>query len=125
MYTDTNDRSIRNKTDSIVDFITDLDCDLFTIAETYFTDNVSFTSVVSPPGYKFIHISRYRNSRGGVGLIYRENLEVKINQTLSFKSFEMRFWMSVGFFGSNSLRFTVVHRPPPSNTNKLRNAMFL
>ena len=46
-----------------------------------------------------------------------------MKQKLSFNSFEI---LDVSVVcGSNSLRLAVIYIPPPSNTNKLRNAIFL
>ena len=78
-------------------------------------------SDVTPTGYVFRHVSRERRG-GGVAVLCKKSLNVKINSMNRYKSFE--YIDTMLHSNSKTLRLVVVYRPPPSRTNGLTNELF-
>jgi hypothetical protein len=74
-----NARSIKNKTTSLVDYITDNDIDVIAITETWLgTDGRDrvVEGEVCPPGYNLLHVPRPHGKGGGVAVLYKANLNI-------------------------------------------------
>lgn len=117
-----NTRSIRNKSDLIKEFLLDSKLDILALTETWLQGNNDQYSIrdITPTNYVFKHIDR-KSRGGGVGLIYNKAFNFKSKPRNEFRSFEL---IDVVISGSNSIRVTVIYRPPPSNTNHLTLELF-
>ena len=84
-------------------------------------DEASITELC-PEGFKFIHAPRSNNNRGGgVGLLFKNNLQVKKKLCDSFSSFEC---MDILLLNLINVRIFVIYRPPPSQVNGLTALLF-
>ncbi len=120
-----NARSVRNKCQAIKDYVVDNDIDVLAITETWLSTGDGDACVIAdlcPNGYKFSH--RPRGSKGGgVGILYKSSLSIKIQKVTKYKSFEHVQYILKS--ASKCFRICVVYRPPPSKKNKLTPSMFL
>ena len=85
-----NARSYRNKTTSIHDFILSNNIDLLAITEKWLGTDIDDTIICQllPTVYLFLHCPRTSGQRGGgVGLVYRADLSVKIDQDVANDSY--------------------------------------
>ena len=111
-----NSRSIRNKSSVLKDFVVDKDIDLFALTETWLRPgNIDCVEIgdLCPTGYDFIHIPR-ESRGGGVGLLFKESLDIKCKNSewnFSFQSFE---FLDVCFKSSKMIRMIIIYRPPSS-----------
>ena len=120
-----NARSINNKTLHIKDYVVDNKIDILAITEAWLKsdDDCYFTiRDICPQDYVFNHIPRTTGTGGGVGLLFKKNLEIKKLQTRIFRSFEL---MEV-LLHTRSLTtpIVVVYRPPTSSINGLTSSLF-
>ena len=85
-----NARSIKNKATILNDFVIENKIDIMAFTETWLlagdTDG-AVISDVTPAGYVFRHVSRERRG-GGVAVLCKKSLNVKINLMNRYKSFE-------------------------------------
>ncbi|KAJ8047785.1 hypothetical protein HOLleu_06878 [Holothuria leucospilota] len=84
-----NTRSVRNKCSAFVDFVLDNDFDIVAITETWLKhgDDVIIGDI-TPAGYTFKHVTRPTKFGGGVGILFRTSLSVKIKDVEPYVSFE-------------------------------------
>ena len=120
-----NARSINNKSQKIKDFVVDNDLDILAITETWLSsenDTSYVTGELCPNGYKFLHIPRCSRG-GGVGLLFKGSLKVKLSKCSQFSTFEHAQYV----FKSTSkcYQIFVVYRPPPSSKNKCTISSFM
>ena len=111
-----NSRSVRNKSSILKDFVVDKYIDLLALTETWLRPgNVDCVEIgdLCPTGYDFIHIPRELRG-GGVGLLFKESLDVKCKNSewnTSFQSFE---FLDARFKSSKMIRMIIIYRPPSS-----------
>lgn len=85
------------------------------LTETWLTDqsDQAIISSITPAGYSMIHTPRANGARGGgVAVIYRQNMNVKLMKRHHATSFETTD--SKVMHKSEVVRFLVIYRPPPS-----------
>ena len=123
-----NCRSVKNKTLAIYDFIISNDLDMLVITETWLgskVDKVCLSELV-PDGYKISHVPRLKREGGGVAILHKTSIKIKIDSSSKDGDFEQFEFMdciiSVRDF---STRLVVIYRPPPSKTNGLSTSKFL
>ena len=76
----------------INDIITDQECNLMCLTETWVKPNEYIAlNEASPPGYSYVHQPRSTGRGGGVGLIHSENLVVTQKYSHKFNSFEILY----------------------------------
>ncbi len=124
-----NARSMRkkNKSTAFCDFVITerLDCLAFT--ETWLRGDTRDNRVLADmertlPNFKFHHIHRVHKKGGGVGVLVRDGLQVRMKEQYEFQSMEcMNLQISSA---STSLELVVIYRPPPSTKNKLTSNLF-
>lgn len=124
-----NAQSVKNKTLALADYITGHDLDVVAIAETWLgtSGDATVISELLPTGYNIKHVPRQGKSAGygGVALIYKTSINVKVTDSHlinNFESFEhMECHVKV-----NTVDFIlcVIYRPPPSRSNKLKTSTF-
>ena len=111
---------MRNKTDSIYNLIISNDIDLLVLTETWLgNSDQGVISELLPDGYKIIHKVRNNGRGGGVALVYKSTMDVKVvSREDTFTHFEYLECVI------NFTRLCIIYRPPPSKKNQLRNSVF-
>lgn len=111
-----NTRSVRNKAMIVKDFAVDNDIDALALTETWLRsdndDNIEIGTLV-PTGYRFLHVPRPLGRGGGVGLLFKDTLNINTTLTVSFNTFEL---MDVRLRSLQSVRVLIIYRPPESNS---------
>ncbi|VDI45621.1 Hypothetical predicted protein, partial [Mytilus galloprovincialis] len=120
-----NCRSVKNKTVSLCDFIQSINVDLLALSETWLGTTIDklVTSELIPDGYDIHQVSRKDQRGGGLAVVYKTNLDVKlVKNDCHSTHFEL---MECKIATKNQhLRLCVIYRPPPSKANKFRNSIF-
>ena len=120
-----NAQSAVRKALDLSDLITEKSLDFLVVTESWLHESGDDAVIrdMTPAGYKFCHCPRATGQRGGgIALIYRSGIIVRLCDSSSFQSFEsMNFVISCG---KHSVRTVALYRPPPSPANKLTEAMF-
>ena len=77
---------------------------------------------ITPTRYKLLHLPRTHWRGGGVGILYKNNIDIKRQQTKSFQSFEHLELL----LDSNGkwARLIVLYRPPPSVKKQVKCGCF-
>ena len=121
-----NCRSANNKTLAISDFIISSNIDVCAITETWLSNQISpaMLNDLTPNGFKFLNHPRIGKKGGGLGIIYRRNLDVKLfdSKELKFKNFE--YLNCTIAFKNKTFFLGVVYRPPPSKANGFSTSSF-
>ncbi len=115
-----NAQSVKNKCDSIKDYIVDHDYDILAITETWLrtdTDDIVTQSII-PSGYNIKHVPRASGRGGGVAVIYKQSIPVTLISNCEYKTFE-HIECLLKIQGAH-LRLVTVYRPPPSKVNGLK-----
>ena len=96
----------------VKDFAVDNDVDILALTETWLRPgNIDDIDVGSlrPTGYRFLHVPRSQGRGGGVGVLFKDSLDVNTSVTDSFETFE---FMDVRLRNCQSVRILIVYRPP-------------
>ena len=111
-----NAQSVRNKTETIVDYIIENDIDICAFTETWLSeeDNIKIGDL-TPSGYSFSHVPRSDRPGGGVGLLYKSGLDIRSVEITRKRSFEYQHVLLVS--GSTSTRILIIYRPPNSQNH--------
>ena len=121
-----NARSIRNKTDLLIDHLIDADTDLLAITETWLSPGETDAKTikdVTPERYTFAHVQRKNRRDGGIGFLCRSTFTVTHNRKQAMRTFE---FMDIDVSSPNTyIKLIIVYRPPLSNNNKLTFVDFL
>ena len=107
-----NARSVRNKTDEIVQYILEKNIDVCIITETWLKndDNVIIGELV-PSGYKIDYVSRNGRRGGGIAIIYKATCRLqKLEPIITSDAFE--FTEVILSSGNGHARIIAVYRPP-------------
>jgi hypothetical protein len=121
-----NARSVCNKATEINDYITDRNLDVLYITETWLKgnerDNVVLAELL-PPNFDIIQKARRQGRGGGVALIHRKDISVKLCESKQYDSFEHILTKLV----ASSLTYHVItlYRPPPNQKNQLTSSSFI
>lgn len=118
-----NAASMKKKTTSIVDYVTENNVDILGLTESWLNgdhrDNHPMADLgKSLPHFQFHHLPRTEKRGGGIFLLSRKGIDVKENEVNDYRSFEyMDFFVKSS--SSSPLRLLVIYRPPPSQSNHL------
>jgi hypothetical protein len=118
-----NTRSIRNKTNQFLHIAVTEDLDFCLVVESWLKDNdaMELTSL-KPPGYGFENIERKNRNGGGIGIFFKENVNVKIIKSGELTSFEFtEVSVNIGDFQCCVI---VVYRPPYSEQHPVTTTVF-
>ena len=122
-----NARSVKNKTTIISELISDIRCDCLALTETWLKtgdEETVLANELCPSGYSFKHLPRPDDSGfGGIGLVFRDSLCVKVKHAFTFSSFEIMYIVLSA--GSQSMHIYIIYRPPPSCKNGHTFAKFI
>ena len=76
-----NCRSINNKTVEVVEYLDDLDCDMCLLQESWLKQNDdSKLAEIEELGYKILSAPRNNRSGGGLAVLYKAFLNVKLQK---------------------------------------------
>ena len=122
-----NAKSLKNTTVSLSDHIATNNCDIMAISKTWLCCEATNGTVIKalvPNGYSFIHVDSNSDQRdGGVELLFREHLHLKLSETISSKKVEfMNCTMTI--FNKTIIKI-VFYRPLPSIYNQLSTTAFV
>ena len=91
-----NVRYVKNKAMIVKDYVVDNDIDIMALAETWLrpgnTNDVE-VGTLCPTGYWFLHVPRSHSRGGGVGVLFKDNLNINSSMCDTIQSFDS--WMSV------------------------------
>ena len=107
-----NARSLRKKPTEFQDFVESNNVDVVGICETWLTQSDEAVVVdFTPPGYVFKHEPRSGMPGGGVGILFRNELNITVNTPSSdVQSFKV---LSATMTSNNeSLNLFIIYRPP-------------
>ena len=121
-----NSRSMCNKAEFLVDYITSHDIDIMCITETWLrSEDTASASAITPSGYNLEHAARSNGRGGGVGVLFRSSFHIDHSQLLPASSFECLDLQPRCRSVSSTLRLFGVYRPPSSSRNSQPFAIFL
>ena len=121
-----NSRSVCNKAEFLVDYITSHDIDIMCITETWLrSEDTASASAITPSGYHLEHAARSNGRGGGVGVLFRSSFHIDHSQLWPASSFECLDLQLRCQSVSSTLRLFVVYRPPSSSRNSQPFAIFL
>ena len=120
-----NSQSGRNKTADFVDYIFDHRCDLIAVTETWLrTIDDAIRAELCPAGYKPIDYARTGRGGGGIGLLYKDSLQVTKVRNGEEESFEY-CELLVQISSLRKIRVVIVFRPPFSENHRVPMGIFL
>ncbi len=108
--------SIVNKCELLSELATDIQPDIIAITETWLSPEHGDhdLSVCCPSGYSAVHVPRASRRGGGLALMIKTTIIVRLNAYPAFQTFEL-LDCSVSLKPC-SVRILVVYRPPNSST---------
>ena len=85
--------------------------DILALTETWLRpgniDDVEIRTLC-PTGYRFLHVPRGHSRGGGVGLLFKDTLQINSHITDTFATFEL---MDIHFRSLQSIRVLLIYRP--------------
>ena len=124
----TNARSVRNKATIYSYYILENDLDIIIITETWLNDQGDGSVIhdLVPAGYSYVSRNRKNREGGGIIIIYKETLQIKLSKNESYTSFEsIEVACKISKTNPQLLRIFGIYRPSPSVKNKLTVNQFL
>jgi exonuclease III len=123
-----NCQSARNKAEVLSDLIQESNADIAFLTETWFQPegDEAVQQQVPPPGFTLHSMPRLTGRGGGIAVVYRDSIKHLVKpscERFHFKSFEL--CLTHVHFGTHSVTFACVYRPPPSRKNKLSTPLFV
>ena len=119
-----NARSLKNKSSTFVDYVSDVRLELIAVIETWFNDkNTAAKIYCSPPGYRLLDSHRTYSQGGRTALFYQENIPVEKVSAAILNSFEYSEW-KIYPVGSMIFKLIITYRPPYSNTRPVSMGIF-
>ncbi len=128
-----NSRSANNKTETITDYVTDLDLDLYYITESWSDENSKKTAVLKPPGYKLHDEPRLGRAGGGISCLYKAELDVKKIKPPKINGHDntgpqnistMEILETLLTVNNKKVRIVCIYRPDSSKANKYKMSKF-
>ena len=123
-----NTCSIRNKTEDFLHHVSLYDYDACAVCETWLREedpaDQSIISQLKEANYDFVHSPRHDIHRGGgIGLVFKSNIDVKVLRNNCYSTFEMCLWKFS--FSGDHLVVMCVYRPPYSAKHRNTIRMFI
>ena len=115
---------MKNKSAEFVDYVTSCKADLFSLTETWLSENDdSHRAEITPTGFKLIDRSRNNRWGGGTVLLVRRNLNVQEIAAKELRSFEyLELIVSSCTF---KVRLVILFHPPYSPSHLVTTSTFL
>lgn len=121
--------NMARKRAEIAEYIFDNNIDVMVVTETWFTKGeTAKADELAPKGYVTKSFPRLSGqSGGGIAIIYRTSMDSRINLKSSFDFPHTSFQLVKASvtLQHGALHLLCLYRPPPSDRNKLTNAMFV
>ena len=74
-----NSQSVGNKTHDLCDYVTEHQIHILCLTETWLcSEEQTIIGELSPPGYSYINVPQTASGRGGIGLLYHNQLNLKL-----------------------------------------------
>lgn len=109
-----NIRSLLNKHDDLKEYILTQSFDIFSLSETWLTDNIS-DFMINIPGYTIYRQDRINGRGGGVAIYVRNTANITNIEIISQGSLDIEFlWISAKI-NKNKVCIGCVYRPPNVN----------
>ena len=120
-----NCRSVRNKANSIADYVIDKDVDICGLTETWLYSGDADQKTLgdlTPNGYRIRHVPRLGKKGGGVAVLYRKTLRLNFvnNRFSSFECMQANFTTS----GSHCILLVVYRLIPRQSVNGVTSDLF-
>ena len=112
-----------NKINDIKHEIYNHNLDLCALTETWIKEdeNNTIPNCLCPSGYNTISIPHINRTGGGIALVYRSNLDVKINSSYTFEAMEcVDFSLNLDRY---NILLAVIYRPPDSSVLQFANEL--
>ena len=116
-----NCQSIYNKIEELLATMIEDKIDICVITETWFNDSeeskrkmVEVKAILKQTGYIILNINRLRRG-GGVGIIYRQNLQIKQLDGLVQDALDMGLWKLT--IANKTVHIMGIYHPPKSISN--------
>ncbi len=108
-----NTRSLTGKGTFLQDFISDNNCDMLMLTETWQASNDFVElNLLSPPGFSTLTKPRIGGRGGGLAVVYRQSLHIELSPFHEVTSFE---YLAFKITSHSSLLIILVYRPPKTN----------
>ena len=119
-----NFRSCRNKTEDIFNLVIDNNTDIGFITETWLhsTGDEPIIADITPPGYKLQSFPRTSGRGGGIAVLSRETIPLKLINYQQHTTFEH---CAVQLGCSPAVNCVCIYRPPPNAKNRYTFTQFL
>ena len=120
-----NVHSLMNKTSGVLDHLEENRCDICLVQETYLKNSdTAKVQEIREYGWDIYSSPRAERSGGGIGVLYRNGVKVRLSPTRkTFKSFQIQEVL-VGT-GEGMVRLCNVYRPPYTGKARFTAASFL
>ncbi|XP_072041380.1 uncharacterized protein [Amphiura filiformis] len=110
-----NPRSIRNKTTTCNDYISEHDVDAIFLVETWLaTNDPVVIGELKPNGYTFLNIPRGTSNHGGIGFLSKAQLAFRLHplnaKTVTFEHASI-------LDPNNGVHYIIIYRPHPTKAN--------
>ena len=104
---------------TVKDFVVDQDIDIFALTETWLRpgniDDVEIRTLC-PTVYGFLRVPRGHSRGGGVGLLFKDTLQINNHITDTFKTFKL---MDIHFRSLQVIRVLLLYCPPDNTSSML------
>ena len=121
-----NARSISNKSLAISQFVLSNKIDICAITETWLTQSspASLLNELTPRGYEFIHHPRAKRRSGGLGIIFKDCINIKKITIGKSATVNFECLNCIASVKNKSVTIGIIYRPPPTNANGFSNTAF-
>ena len=75
----------------VKEYVVDNDIDIMVLTETWLRPGITNdveVGTLCPTGYRFLHVPRSHSRGGGVGVLFKDNLNINSSMCDTFQSFE-------------------------------------
>ena len=119
-----NVHSLMNKTSGVITHLEDKKCDICLIQETYLkTTDTAKLQEIRDYGWNIYSSPRAERAGGGIGVLYRDGVKVRLSPVRNFRSFQIQEVL-IGD-GADLTRLCNVYRPPYTGKARFTEANFL
>ena len=116
-----NKQSVRNKAETICDYITERDFCTICLTDTWLSENDDVVvDALTPDGYNFRHLPRSDRRGSGVGVMYKASFHLCSTTPIPAQSFEGLEVVLHHVRASSVVQVFTIYRPPSSGRKSTR-----